>query len=106
MRKETGMSTGEAIDVNRLLGGLVDIVAGTGAFAMQFERLARDAGAGEGAPTIVLLSGVKKILRELPDKAFADKNARLAMVDAVQDALDDAIEAEEAAQEHDEEEDR
>jgi type III secretion system TyeA family effector delivery regulator len=83
------------LDANRLLAGIVDIIAGGNALAMQFERLARELGVAPGEPTIVFLSGIKKILRELPEKAFTDKNARLAMVDAVQDALDQAIEAEE-----------
>jgi type III secretion protein W len=96
------MAKGQIVDVNKLLVGLVDILAGNGALASQFERLARNVGVPEGEQTIVFLSGVKKILRELPDKAFIDKNARLAMVDAVQDALDTAIEAEEEAAEQEE----
>jgi type III secretion system TyeA family effector delivery regulator len=83
------------LNAGRLLAGLLDIVDSGSALGMQFDRLARDFGVPEGAPTIVFFSGVKKILRELPDKAFADRNARLSMVDAVQDALDRAIEAEE-----------
>jgi type III secretion system TyeA family effector delivery regulator len=71
---------------------------------MQFERLARELGITEGPQLILLLSGMKKILRELPEKAFTDKNARLAMVDAVQDALDKAIEAEENMQDDGQEE--
>jgi type III secretion system TyeA family effector delivery regulator len=86
---------GKTVDANKLLLGLVDIIAGGSALASQFDRLARDLGVSPGASTIVFFSGIKKILRELPDKAFNDKNARFAMVDAVQDALDAAIEAEE-----------
>jgi type III secretion protein W len=84
------------IDANRLLSGLVDILANGNAVATQFERLGRDLGISEGAPAVVFLSGVKKILRELPEKAFTEKHARIAMVDAVQDALDQAIETEES----------
>jgi type III secretion protein W len=94
------------VEANALLAGLVDIIAGGSAMASQFERLARSVGVAEGAQHILFLSGIKKILRELPDKAFADKNARLSMVDAVQDALDTAIEAEEEAQDGNNEEDR
>ncbi|MBC7599810.1 MAG: TyeA family type III secretion system gatekeeper subunit [Polaromonas sp.] len=83
------------LDAARLLSSLVDIIAGGNALPMQFSRLARELGLEEGAPTILLLWGIKKILRNLPDKAFNDKAARLAMVDAVQDALDEAIEQEE-----------
>lgn len=90
----------EAVDPNRLLAGLVDILANGNALASQFERLARDLGISAGAPTVVFLSGVKAILRELPDKAFVEKHARIAMVDAVQDALDDAIETEEDTQDN------
>jgi type III secretion protein W len=89
------LSDAKPLDGNLLLAGLVDIIAGGSATASQFERLARDLGLQAGAPTILFLSGIKKILRQLPDKAFVDRNARLAMVDGVQDALDDAIEAEE-----------
>lgn len=89
------LTPGNAVDVGKLLVGLVDILAGTNAMSSQFERLARDLGIAEGAPTVVFLNGVKKILRGLPDKVFEDKHARLAMVDAVQDALDAAIDVEE-----------
>jgi type III secretion protein W len=88
---------GKSLDANRLLLGLVDIIAAGSAMASQFERLARELAIPSGAPTIVFLTGMKKILRELPEKAFADRNARFAMVDAVQDALDTAIEQEEQA---------
>lgn len=94
------------LDAGKLLAGIVEIIGGTNALAMQFDRLARELGIPEGAPTIVFLSGIKKILRELPDKAFIDKNARLSMVDAVQDALDAAIEAEENMEENEEGKDR
>jgi type III secretion protein W len=90
------------LDLNVLLKGLVEIIGGANALAMQFERLARDMGLAEGATTVMFLSGIKNILRGLPDKTFVDKNARLAMVDAVQDALDDAIEAEEKMEENEE----
>ena|SRR5947209_1798903 len=89
----------EQLNAGTLLAGLLEIVDSGSALSMQFERLAQDVGVGQGAPTIVFLSGIKKILRELPDKTFADKSARLALVDAVQDALDQAIEAEEEMQE-------
>jgi type III secretion protein W len=90
----------EAFDVGKLLAGLLAIVGSGNAMAMQFERLARDMQVSEGAANIVFLSGIKKMLRELPDRAFVDRNARLSMVDAVQDALDKAIEAEEEALEN------
>ena len=96
----------KTLDAGKLLAGIVEIISGGNALAMQFERLARDMRLAEGAPTIVFLSGIKQILRELPDKAFIDKNARLSMVDAVQDALDAAIEAEENMEENEEGRDR
>ena len=83
------------VDLQALMTGLVDILANGNALAMQFERLARDLGVPPGAPTIVFLTGVKRILRELPDRAYPEKNARIALTSAVQDALDDAIDAEE-----------
>ena len=91
-----------AFDVSKLLVGFVDLLAAGTAMPGQFERLARELSIPEGEPTVVFLSGLKKILRELPDKAFDDKNARFAMVDAVQDALDNAIDAEEEMNENDE----
>jgi len=96
----------KTLDAGKLLAGIVEIIGGGNALAMQFERLAREMGLAEGAPTIVFLSGIKQILRGLPDKAFIDKNARLSMVDAVQDALDAAIEAEEKMEENEEGKDR
>ncbi|MRD47065.1 TyeA family type III secretion system gatekeeper subunit [Caenimonas koreensis DSM 17982] len=90
----------DAFDVNKLLVGFVDILASGNAMPLQFDRLARDLGIAEGAPMVVFLNGIKKILRALPDKAFEDKNARLAMVDAVQDALDQAIDVEEEMNEN------
>jgi type III secretion protein W len=96
----------KTLDAGKLLAGIVEIIGGGNALAMQFERLAREMGLAEGAPTIVFLSGIKQILRGLPDKAFIDKNARLSMVDAVQDALDAAIEAEEQMEENEEGRDR
>jgi type III secretion system TyeA family effector delivery regulator len=96
----------KTLDAGKLLAGIVEIISGGNALAMQFERLARAMGLAEGAPTILFLSGMKQILRGLPDKAFIDKNARLSMVDAVQDALDAAIEAEEKMEENEEGRDR
>jgi type III secretion system TyeA family effector delivery regulator len=90
----------EPMQLGKLLAGLLTIVGSGNALAMQFERLAREMQVPEGAPNIVFLSGIKKMLREMPDRAFADRNARLSMVDAVQDALDKAIEAEEEALEN------
>ncbi|HVZ45044.1 MAG TPA: TyeA family type III secretion system gatekeeper subunit [Ramlibacter sp.] len=95
-------ASSEPLDANRLLSGLLDIIASGSALSLQFQKLGRELGIADGEPTIVFLSGLKKILRELPDKAFADRNARLSMVDAVQDALDQAIELEEEMQEKDE----
>ncbi|RYX93972.1 MAG: TyeA family type III secretion system gatekeeper subunit [Comamonadaceae bacterium] len=85
------------IDTARLVKAMVELLAAGNAPGLHFARLALDMGLPAGAPTINFLSGVKKILRDLPDKAFTEPKARLALVDAVQDALDDAIEAEEEA---------
>lgn len=85
-----------SLDAGKLVISLIEILSSGNAMAIHFERLVQDQGIGEGAPAVTLLSGIKKILRDLPDKAFADSKHRLALVDAVQDALDTAIEAEEA----------
>ena len=90
-------------DVSKFLVGFVDILASGSAMSVQFDRLARDLNIPEGEATVVFLNGIKKIVRGLPDKVFEDKNARLAMVDAVQDALDQAIEIEEEMNESKEE---
>lgn len=89
--------TDEDIDENRLLIALVDLVASGSALSIQFERLAQDLGVPRGAQMIIFLTGVKGILRDLPEKAFIDRNSRLSMIDAVQDALDAAIDEEENA---------
>lgn len=90
-------NTHKSIDEDQFVKSLIEILRGGNAMAMHFERLAKDLNVPEGTHTIVFLSGIKKILRELPDKAFPEPRQRLALVDAVQDALDTAIEAEEEA---------
>lgn len=91
------VSPDKSIDAGKLVIALVELLAAGNAPGLHFERLAKDLGLPAGALTINFLSGIKKILRDLPDKAFTEPKARLTLVDAVQDALDDAIEAEEEA---------
>lgn len=97
-------SAANPIDAGRLVKALVETLASGNAIGMHFERMAQDLRVPEGAPTIMFLSGIKSILRDLPDKAFNEPKSRLSLVDAVQDALDAAIEAEEEALEPEQDE--
>ena len=89
------MSNRSAIEMTRLIDGVLDIL-GTGTpMPRHFERLTKDCGLPEGVPKIVFLTGLKRVLADLPEQAFDDRQIRLATLDAVQAALDEAIEQEE-----------
>lgn len=89
------MSEPSAIEMTRLINGVLDIL-GTGTpMPRHFDRLAKDCELPVGVPTIVFLTGLKRVLAELPEQAFEDRQIRLATLEAVQAALDEAIEQEE-----------
>ncbi|MDR6536946.1 TyeA family type III secretion system gatekeeper subunit [Variovorax soli] len=90
------MSDGPAIEMTRLIDGVLDILAAGTPMPRHFDRLARDCKLPEGVPTIVFLTGLKRVLADLPEKAFDDRQIRMATLDAVQAALDEAIDQEEA----------
>jgi type III secretion system TyeA family effector delivery regulator len=89
------MSDRPTIDVTRLIDGVLDILGGGTPMPRHFDRLAKDCGSPEGVPTIVFLTGLKRVLADLPEQAFDDRQIRMATLDAVQAALDEAIEQEE-----------
>jgi type III secretion system TyeA family effector delivery regulator len=74
---------------------LIDFIAAGSATGSQMSRLARDQGIPPGEPSIVFLTEIKSVFRELPDRIYPDRSTRLSLMDAVQDALDEAIEQEE-----------
>lgn len=83
------------VDAEALFFGILDIIASGRAVPAQFEGLAQALKLPAGTPTVVFLSQVTSILRELDDRAFADEKQRLLLVRAALDALDAAIEKEE-----------
>jgi len=90
------MSEPQAIDMARLINGVLDIL-GTGTpMPRHFDRLVTNCELPQGAATIVFLTGLKRVLADLPDKAFDDRQIRMATLDALQATLDQAIEQEEA----------
>ncbi|VTU22842.1 type III secretion effector delivery regulator, TyeA family [Variovorax sp. PBL-H6] len=90
------MSNRSAIDMTRLIDGVLDILDTGTPMPRHFDRLTKDCGLPEGVPSIVFLTGLKRVLADLPEQAFDDRQIRLATLDAVQAALDEAIEQEEA----------
>ncbi|WP_345539396.1 TyeA family type III secretion system gatekeeper subunit [Variovorax defluvii] len=86
----------QVIDMTRLVNGVLDILGGGTPMPRHFERLATSCGLPEGVPTIVFLTSLKRVLADLPEKAFDDRQVRMATLDAAQAALDNAIEQEEA----------
>ena len=85
-----------SIDRGQLLRGLLDILAGATPMPHQFDRLAQRCGLAEGVVTIAFFTGLRQVLADLPEHAFAERQLRLTTLDAVQSALDSAIEREEA----------
>jgi type III secretion system TyeA family effector delivery regulator len=94
-RTPGGAGDGRRPDAGILMSGLLDLIAAGNAVPVQFRQIAEKLALPRGAPTVALLSGVQFIIRELPDRAFNDRQQRIALRDAVQDALDEAIDAEE-----------
>ncbi len=90
------MSDRQTIEMTRLIDGVLDVLGSATPMPRHFDRLAKDCGLPEGVPTIVFLTGLRRVLADLPEKAFDDRQIRMATLDAVQAALDDAIEQEEA----------
>ncbi|WP_162573829.1 TyeA family type III secretion system gatekeeper subunit [Variovorax sp. PBL-H6] len=82
--------------MTRLIDGVLDILDTGTPMPRHFDRLTKDCGLPEGVPSIVFLTGLKRVLADLPEQAFDDRQIRLATLDAVQAALDEAIEQEEA----------
>ena len=57
----------------------------------RFDQIAAQHGAQSTPQRIALLSGLKELLRRMPDKVFADQDARLGLLMSAQGALDQAI---------------
>ena len=78
-----------------LMVALVDLSGENWVSPDRFTRLAEGAGATEVELKIHFLTGVKRILRELPPQIFIDLDQRQSILNAVQEALDAAIDEEE-----------
>jgi type III secretion system TyeA family effector delivery regulator len=89
------MSDRPAIDMTRLIDGVLEILGAGTPMPRHFDRLAKDCRLPEGVPTIVFLTGLKRVLADLPEQTFDDRQIRMATLDAAQAALDEAIEQEE-----------
>jgi type III secretion system TyeA family effector delivery regulator len=89
------MTRTEGIDMDRLVTGVLDILSGPMPMPHHFERLADKCGLPDGPVTILFLTGLRRVLAQLPEHAFVDAQTRLATLDAVQGALDVEIEWEE-----------
>ena len=61
----------------------------------RFSALALQLGVHDNAMQIAFYTGLKGMIRELPQKIFADPETRDALLKALQGALDDAIDREE-----------
>lgn len=83
------------INEQKLLTSLLDILSSGWVSSNHFERLVNELTIPDGPPSIYFLTGIQQVLRELPFKAYADDNSRMAILDAAQSALDQAIAREE-----------
>lgn len=90
------MSEPQAIDMTRLINGVLDILGTATPMPRHFDRLVTNCELPQGEMTIVFLTGLKRVLANLPEKAFDDLRIRMATLDALQATLDEAIEQEEA----------
>ena len=83
------------LDASVLLGGLMNIVTSSRIHPGQYEDLLKDLGVNDIGNRILVLQGIKSILRSLPDKAYSDDKALSVNISAAQAVLDDAIRKEE-----------
>jgi type III secretion system TyeA family effector delivery regulator len=83
------------VDLDRLISSLLEILSAGAPLPRHFDRLVTDCGVPRGQASIALLTGLKRVLAKLSEQAFADRETRLATLDAVQGLLDAEIEAEE-----------
>ena len=87
-----------------LMKELVEITAEKWVSAARFTALADRWGLDDPAARVIFLTGVKRLMRDMPEKVFQDADARLSILNTAQEALDQAIDAEEdIAQQEDEE---
>jgi type III secretion system TyeA family effector delivery regulator len=83
------------LNTRTLLRRLFEMIDKGTALGSQFTTLTSTLKVPEGAPRILFMTGVTRLLRDMPDRFFAEPKIRLALVDAAQDYLDELIEAEE-----------
>jgi type III secretion protein W len=89
--------TPSKVDGGVLMRELIDMVDTRHAQPRHFEQLLSSLGISNLQECIVALQGIKGILREMPDRIYADDKVLPSLLQAAQGALDDAILREEAA---------
>lgn len=78
-----------------LMRGLVDLSADKWASPQRFTSLAERGGARDAEPQVHFLTGIKKLLGDMPERVFASSEQRQSVINAAQEALDAAIDREE-----------
>jgi type III secretion protein W len=89
--------TPSKVDGGVLMRELIDVIDTRHAQPRHFEQLLTSLGITNLQESIVALQGIKAILREMPDRIYADDRVLPSLLQAAQGALDDAILREEAA---------
>jgi type III secretion protein W len=78
-----------------LMRGLIDVSAEKWASAQRFTSLSERCGMREAEPQVHFLTGIRGLLRGMPERVFASSEQRQLVFDAAQEALDAAIDREE-----------
>lgn len=78
-----------------LMRGMVDLSAEKWSTAQRFTSLSERSGAREAEPQVHFLTGIRKLLGEMPERVFLSPEQRQTVVGAAQEALDNAIDREE-----------
>jgi type III secretion protein W len=89
--------TPSRVDGGVLMRELIDVIDTRHAQPRHFEQLLTSLGITGLQESIVALQGIKAILREMPERIYADDKVLPSLLQAAQGALDDAILREEAA---------
>ena len=94
--RAAGGAPGRA-DGGVLMRELIDVIDTRHAHSGHFNQLLASLGISNLQESIVALQGIKAILREMPDRIYADDKVLPSLLRAAQEALDEAILREEAA---------
>lgn len=80
-----------------LMKELVGVSAEKWVAGSRFTTMVEKFGARDPEPQIHMLTGIKQLLRDMPERIFVDSDQRQSVFNAVQEALDNAIDREEEA---------